>query len=89
MTNYVACKFRPEDSRSYTYTWDGDPLAIGDVVKVEDRSGDGWKRVTVASITDQPPPFPASRSSAASSPKRWQTSPKSSPRKRPATSTRH
>lgn len=24
---YVACKFRPEDTRSYTYAWDGDPLA--------------------------------------------------------------
>lgn len=58
MTDYVACKFRPDDSRSYTYTWDGEPLAIGDVVKVADRSGDGWKRVTVASITDQAPPFP-------------------------------
>jgi hypothetical protein len=55
---YVACKFRPEDSRSYTYEWDGEPFAIGDEVKVPDRSGDGWKRVTVASVSDQAPPFP-------------------------------
>lgn len=54
---YVACKFRPEDSRSYTYEWDGEPLAPGDMVKVPDRSGDGWKAVPVASITDVAPPF--------------------------------
>lgn len=55
---YVACKFREEDSRSYTYEWDGEPLEPGDMVKVPDRSGDGWKRVVVASVTDQAPPFP-------------------------------
>lgn len=55
---YVACKFRPEDSRSYTYEWDGEPLAKGDIVKVADRSGDGWKRVWVDTITDEAPSFP-------------------------------
>lgn len=55
---YVACKFREEDNRSYTYEWDGEPLEPGDLVKVPDRSGDGWKRVVVASVTDQAPPFP-------------------------------
>ncbi|WP_305096444.1 hypothetical protein [Croceibacterium aestuarii] len=54
---FVACKFRPEDSRSYTYEWEGEPLAIGDTVKVPDRSGDGWKRVEVVSISDEAPPF--------------------------------
>lgn len=54
---YIACKFRPEDSRSYTYEWDGEPLNIGDIVKVADRSGDGWKRVHVWSISDEAPPF--------------------------------
>lgn len=55
---YVACKFRSEDARSYTYTYDGEePLAVGDMVKVPDRSGDGWKAVIVASISDQAPPF--------------------------------
>lgn len=54
---FVACKFRPEDTRSYTYTWDGEPLAPGDMVKVEDRSGDGWKRVHVVSISDEAPSF--------------------------------
>lgn len=60
MTNptvFVACKFRPEDSRSYTYTWDGDALAPGDLVKVADARADGWKRVIVVSVTDEAPPF--------------------------------
>lgn len=38
---YIACKFRPDDSRSYTYSYEGD----------------GWKRVEVVSISDQAPPF--------------------------------
>jgi hypothetical protein len=54
---YVACKFRSEDTRSYTYEWDGEPLAVGDAVKVPDRSGDGWKRVEVVSISDEAPAF--------------------------------
>lgn len=56
---YVACKFRSTDTRSYTYEYDGEePLAIGDFVKVPDRDGDGWKRVEVVSISDQAPSFP-------------------------------
>lgn len=55
---FVACKFRSEDKRSYTYHNDGEPLAVGDFAKVMDRSGDGWKRVEVVSIADQAPPFP-------------------------------
>lgn len=57
MPQFVACKFCPEDTRYYTYVWDGDPLNIGDQVKVTDRSGDGWKRVHVVSISDDAPPF--------------------------------
>lgn len=58
MTVYVACKFRPTDSRSYTYAYDGaEPLAPGDMVKVDDARGDGWKRVEVVSISDEAPPF--------------------------------
>ncbi len=57
MPKFVACKFRPEDTRTYTYEWDGESLAPGDVVKVADRSGDGWKRVWVDSISDKAPPF--------------------------------
>lgn len=55
---YYACKFRPEDSRAYTYHFDDPGLNVGDTVRVEDLSGDGWKKVTVASISDVAPPFP-------------------------------
>lgn len=56
---YVQCKFRREDTRSYTYTYDGaEPLAIDDEVKVPDKSGDGWKRVYVTSFSDEKPSFP-------------------------------
>jgi len=55
---FVACKFRPGDRRSYTYHWDGEPLAPGDEVKVPDKSGDGWIRVIVDSVSWANPPFP-------------------------------
>lgn len=55
---FVACKFRSTDSRSFTYHYDGEEaLAVGDMVKVPDRSGDGWKRVEVVQIGDDAPPF--------------------------------
>lgn len=54
---YVAVKFRPTDTRTYTYHNDGDPVSPGDEVKIKDRRGDGWSRVTVAEITDEKPPF--------------------------------
>jgi hypothetical protein len=54
---FAACKFRPDDRRTYTYHWDGEPLAPGDEVKVADRSGDGWTRVTVSTVTHRPPSF--------------------------------
>lgn len=54
---YVACKFRPTDTRTYTYQNDGEPVAVGDMVKVPDNSSDGWKRVEVVEISDTAPPF--------------------------------
>lgn len=54
---YVKCKFRPADTRPYTYEWSGDPLAPGDMVKVADARSDGCKRVTVVEVTDDPPTF--------------------------------
>lgn len=54
---YVACKFRQSDTRTYTYSNDGDPVAVGDMVKVADNRSDGWKRVEVVEITDKAPPF--------------------------------
>lgn len=55
---FVACKFRSEDTRSYTYHNDGEPVAVGDFVKVPDRDGDGWKRVQVVALSDEAPRFP-------------------------------
>lgn len=55
---FVLCKFREEDARSYTYESAGIEAAIGDQVKVADRSGDGWKRVFVVGLTDEQPSFP-------------------------------
>lgn len=55
---YVACKFRESDTRTYTYHNDGPPLAIGDAVRVADARSDGWKKVIVDSITDREPSFP-------------------------------
>lgn len=55
---YVQCKFRESDTRAYTYEWDGEPLQLGDVVKVADnRDPTAWKRVWVVSSTDEAPPF--------------------------------
>lgn len=56
---YIACRFRSTDARSFTYHYDGEePLQPGDFVQVPDRSGDGWKRVEVVSISDEEPSFP-------------------------------
>lgn len=55
---YVRCKFRSTDTRSYTYHNDGEPVAPGDMVKVPDRDSDAWKRVEVVAIVDEEPPFP-------------------------------
>lgn len=54
---YVQCKFRPEDTRTYTYEWGGEALKSGDIVKVPDNRSDGWKRVTVVSVSDKAPAF--------------------------------
>lgn len=54
---YVACKFRPEDRRSYTYHNDGEPVAVGDQVKIAGRDDDGWQRVHVVAVSDEKPSF--------------------------------
>lgn len=54
---YVACKFRPDDRRTYTYHFDGEPLVAGDEVKIAGRGDEGWQRVYVVSVTDEAPPF--------------------------------
>lgn len=53
MTQFVACKFKPTQTRSYTYRNDGEPVSVGDEVLVDGRHGKS--RVTVAEIVDEPP----------------------------------
>lgn len=55
MTQYVAVKFRQQDTRTYTYHNEGKPVAAGDRVMVDTR--DGYQIVDVASVTDEKPPF--------------------------------
>jgi len=53
---FIACKFRPHDTRTYTYAYDGAlPLEVGDIVLVAGRNGEGTKQVHVADI-DVPEP---------------------------------
>ena len=52
---YVGCTFKG-GGRIYTYHNDGDPVAVGQEVKVESREG-GWQRVTVVSVSEQAPSF--------------------------------
>lgn len=54
---YAACKFRVEDTRTYTYHFDGPALEKGDVVRVTDRDGDGWKKVHVVFVSNVQPTF--------------------------------
>ena len=54
---YVACKYRESDTRSYTFHNDGEPVAVGDQVKIAGRGEDGWQRVFVAAVSDEKPPF--------------------------------
>jgi hypothetical protein len=53
---FVAVEFR-SGGRKYTYHNDGDPVAAGALVKVPDRSGDGWQRATVVTAFADPPAF--------------------------------
>lgn len=57
MSQYVACKFRSADTRTYTYVNEGEPGAPGDFVKVADARSGGLKRVEVVSVSDQAPAF--------------------------------
>ena len=53
---FISVKFRPDDHRAYTYTYDGDvPLAQGDLVEVDTR--DGRKTVAVFETDLPEPPF--------------------------------
>lgn len=54
---FIACKFREEDSRSYTYRNDGALVSVGDIVVTTDRRGDGLQKLFVVGIVDEAPPF--------------------------------
>lgn len=54
---YLAVKFREGDKRTYTYENNGPLLSAGDVVKVPDKSGDGWVRATVVEEVTKPKSF--------------------------------
>lgn len=52
---YVSIKFRPGDTRAYTYHNDGKPVNRGDKIVVE--TARGKQTVTVFDIVDEAPPF--------------------------------
>lgn len=54
---FVACVFREDDARSYTFHNDGEPVAIGDRVRVPGRKF-GEQTATVSALVDAAPPFP-------------------------------
>jgi hypothetical protein len=53
---FIACQFKPGQGRAYTYHNDGEPVAIGDRVRIEKRDG-GEQVVTVSEIWDREPGF--------------------------------
>lgn len=57
MAQFIKCRFGPLDARRYTYLNDGDPVVVGDFVKVPDARTDGWKRVEVMETDVQEPNF--------------------------------
>lgn len=52
---YVSVRFRPWDKRTYTYHWDGEPVNVGEEVKVGTR--DGLATVSVEAVTEVAPPY--------------------------------
>jgi len=59
MPQFIKCRFGPLDERRYTYLNTGEPVVVGDFVKVPDaRSHDGaWKRVEVTDTDVEEPNF--------------------------------
>lgn len=56
MRQFVICKFAALDKRTYTYHHDGEPVDVGDQVRVQ--CGKGERVVTVAGLTAKRPAFP-------------------------------
>lgn len=58
MPQFIQCRFGPLDARRYTYLNDGDPVVVGDMVKVPDaRDPTSWKRVEVMAVDVAEPSF--------------------------------
>lgn len=53
---FIECRFRPHDTRSYAYANDGEPVAVGDFVEVETRGG-AKAIIEVIALLDSEPPF--------------------------------
>lgn len=51
---WVAVTFR-DGQRPYTYHNEGDPVRVGDLIKVPDKAGDGWQRARVVDLPFDPP----------------------------------
>lgn len=57
MPQFIKCRFGALDSRRYTYLNEGEPVVVGDFVKVPDARSDGWKRVEVTDVDVEEPEF--------------------------------
>ena len=54
---FIACKFRENDTRTYTYRNDGEPVLPGDKVVIADRHGDGLQKIFVVDVDVAEPSF--------------------------------
>lgn len=54
---YVAAQFRGK-GMAYTYHNDGEPVRVGDEIKVPAGRGEGWSRATVVDLPFDAPKFP-------------------------------
>lgn len=55
MEQFIKVRFGPLDGRRYTYVNLGEPVVVGDMVKVPEARSDGWKRVEVMEIDVEEP----------------------------------
>jgi hypothetical protein len=53
---FIAVQFKVGPGRAYTYHNDGEPVAIGDIVRVTTRTG-AEQSATVVGLEDDAPPF--------------------------------
>ena len=57
MPQFIQCKFRPTDSRAYTYSNDGPEVAEGDLVKVANARAGATSIIHVVSVGLDEPSF--------------------------------